>query len=176
MSTPLPLTHGNYLGTLTIGPASTFFVPFRLLVELSSFPNGFLQLSTLDGSFFGGGTISVAVQNGSLALSINTVVCNVFDPNAGTQTDLKDSLTATALIPNTFTHANWVVLAFSNNSKSPSSLSISIDPVRGQEPAGPFGGNRHQQSVAEPGPGLRFSPTGSHHCDSAHAQRHPESR
>jgi uncharacterized protein (TIGR03437 family) len=129
MSTP-PLTHGNYLGTITIGPASAFFVPFRLLVELSSFPNGFLQLSTPDGSFFGGGTISVAVQNGSLALSINTVVCNVFDPNSGSQTDLKDSLAATALIPNTFTPANWVVLSFSNNSKSPSNLSISIDPAK----------------------------------------------
>ena len=123
------LAHGNYLGTITVGPSSgLYFVPFRFNVKLQSFPTAFLQLSVNGGVFFGGGTINLAVQ--PLTLSFSTVLCNVSDPNNVNQVDLKNRLQAAAFVPGTNTAADWVNLSLSNNGSSPANLSISIDPVK----------------------------------------------
>ena len=58
------------------------------------------------------------------------MLCNVFDPNALTQVDLKKRLQAAAFVPGTNTAADWVNLSLSNNAISPANLSISIDPVK----------------------------------------------
>jgi uncharacterized protein (TIGR03437 family) len=130
MSTP-PLARGNYLGTITIAPAGPYFVPFNLFVELSSAPTGYLQLFTVGDVPFGG-TINIAVLNGTLALSPVSVVCDVFNPGAVTLMDLHGGLMASSFVPYTLTPADWVVLKFSptsSNPTSPSNLSFSIDPV-----------------------------------------------